>query len=265
MKRNYIKWSIAMAICLLLSSVFCVGVLAIENQKAYGWYVKRNADHHQPAPEAEQKIIEKYNGYYIDKRLENNTQKKVLYLTFDAGYENGNVEKILDVLKEEQVPAAFFVLKNMLIKESTLVKRMVDEGHLVCNHTMSHKDTTKMSEEEFSAELDGLAALYKESTGLDMPMYYRPPEGKYNEKTLQYASKMGYKTVFWSMAYADWDNDHQIPPEKAKDILQKNTHNGAVVLLHPTSKTNTEILGDLIQQWKADGFTFGTLNDLTNG
>lgn len=253
-----------MAVCLVLSALLCIGVLAGENQKTYSWYVKRNAEHKQPVPDAEQRMIEKYNGYYVDKKHGDVAQEKMLYLTFDAGYENGNIAKILDVLKEEDVSAAFFVLKNMITKEGDLVKRMVQDGHLVCNHTMSHKDTTKMSEQDFCAELEGLASIYKDRVGEDMPMYYRPPEGKYNEKTLQYASKMGYKTVFWSMAYADWDNEKQPKAEDAMNILLKNTHNGAVILLHPTSKTNAEILSDLIKTWKAQGYSFGTLDDLTN-
>lgn len=251
-----------MAICLAFSCVFSANVIAAEEDDARHWYLKNNDTHDQPSIDPAQSGIAKYNGYYVDKRCTKTSEDKVLYLTFDAGYENGNVAKILDILKEEQVPAAFFILKNIVLKQETLLRRMVEEGHTVCNHTMTHRDTTKMSEEEFEKELTGLADLYKETIGEEMPRYYRPPEGCYNEKTLRLASDMGYKTVFWSFAYVDWDNDRQPDPEKAKEKIKKHTHNGAVILLHPTSETNVKILSEVIQDWKAQGYRFGTLDEL---
>ena len=259
----YRNWGVALAICLAFSLVFCSMTLASEQEKAYSWFVRHNETHTQPVTDATQRLVERYDGYHVDKAHGDGCEEKVLYLTFDAGYENGNVERILDVLKEENVPAAFFVLKNIIIKNGDLVKRMEGEGHLVCNHTMTHPDTTVMSKKEFEAELTGLASLYTECTGKDMPMYYRPPEGRYNERTLQYAKDLGYKTVFWSLAYADWDNDHQPEPQKAKEKILSRTHNGAIVLLHPTSATNAEIMRDLIKEWRAMGYRFGTLDELT--
>ena len=198
-----------MVICLSFSCVFSASVIAAGQNEALHWYLKNNDAHDQPTIDAVQSRVEKYNGFYVDKRCTKTGEDKVLYLTFDAGYENGNVAKILDILKEEKVPAAFFVLKNIVVKQKTLLRRMVDEGHTVCNHTMTHGDTTKMTDEEFKKELMGLADLYKQVIGEEMPKYYRPPEGCYNEHTLRLASSMGYKTVFWSFAYADWDNDKQ--------------------------------------------------------
>ena len=187
----------------------------------------------------------------------------MVYLTFDAGYENGNVEKILDVLKTENVKGAFFILGNLITRNTELVKRMADEGHTVCNHTVHHKDMTKVSsKEEFSAELCALEELYREYTGKEMAKYYRPPEGKYDEKTLAYANELGYKTIFWSLAYADWDNNKQPSIEKAMKILLDNMHNGAVILLHPTSATNAAIIGELIRTLKAEGYRFGELTGL---
>ena len=251
-----------MAVCLAFSCVFSANVIAAGEEDALHWCLKNNETQDQPAIDAVQSRIEKYNAYYVDKRCTKASNDKVLYLTFDAGYENGNVAKILDILKEENVPAAFFVLKNIISKQTTLLHRMVDEGHIVCNHTMTHRDTTRMTEEEFGQELTGLADLYKEAIGEEMPRYYRPPEGCYNEKTLRWASAMGYKTVFWSFAYVDWDNDKQPEPEIAKEKIRKHTHNGAVILLHPTSETNVKILSDLIKDWKAQGYRFGTLDEL---
>ncbi len=222
------------------------------------WYFKRTENNTQPPVPSEMSYIADYNGYYIGK------DEKVIYLTFDAGYENGNIGKILDILKEENVPAAFFILENLVKRNTDLVKRIADEGHTVCNHTASHRDMTKItSKEEFAAELNKMAELYKNAIGCDMAMYYRPPEGKISEENMKWADELGYKTIFWSFAYADWDNDKQPDPQKAKEKLLSGTHNGEVLLLHPTSSTNAAIFGDLIKEWKAMGYRFGTLDELT--
>jgi peptidoglycan-N-acetylmuramic acid deacetylase len=209
-------------------------------------------------------FIEKYEGYYLDKNHTDYASKKVIYLTFDAGYENGNIAKILDILKEREVPAAFFVLSNIIKKDTDLIKRMVEDGHTVCNHTASHRDMTKIKNiDEFKSELEALESVYKEYTGLDMAKFYRPPEGKFSEQNLQFANELGYKTIFWSFAYADWDNAKQPSLESAYNLIMSNIHNGAILLLHPTSSTNAEILGRVIDDLKIQGFTFGTLDQLT--
>ncbi len=174
------------------------------------------------------------------------------------------MEKILDTLKAEEVPAAFFVLGHLIKKNRELVLRMKEEGHLVCNHTMRHRDMTKItSEEAFAAELQELEALYRREIGGEMPRYYRPPEGRFSEENLRMAQKLGYKTVFWSFAYADWDNEKKPPAEAAIQKILDHTHNGAVILLHPTSATNAAILPELIKRWRAMGYRFGTLDELT--
>ena len=189
--------------------------------------------------------------------------KKVLYLTFDAGYENGCTEKILDVLKQEQVPAAFFLVGNYLERNADLVRRMVAEGHTVGNHTMHHYDMSKLTTKEaFSKELTDLEDLYRKVTGEPMAKFYRPPQGIYSEENLKMAKELGYKTVFWSLAYVDWLVDNQPTAEAALNKLLPRTHPGAVVLLHSTSRTNAQILDQLIAAWKAEGYTFGTLSDL---
>ena len=189
--------------------------------------------------------------------------RKVLYLTFDAGYENGCTEKILDVLKDQQVPAAFFLVGNYLEKNADLVRRMVEEGHIVGNHTMHHYDMSRLTgKDAFSAELQDLEVLYREVTGREMPKFYRPPQGIYSEENLRMAKELGYKTVFWSLAYVDWNNDAQPTREDAFRKLLPRTHPGAVVLLHSTSRTNAAILEELIEKWKEEGYTFGTLEEL---
>ena len=192
-----------------------------------------------------------------------NTAEKKLYLTFDAGYENGCTEQILDVLKKHDVPAAFFLVGNYMQKNADLVRRMVREGHTVGNHTMHHPDMSKISDfDAFSKELTDLETLFKEITGEELPKFYRPPQGIYSEENLKMAQRLGYKTVFWSLAYVDWKNDDQPSKEFAFSKLIPRTHNGAVVLLHSTSQTNAQILDELLTKWKDMGYTFGTVEEL---
>lgn len=224
------------------------------------FYIKKNGNLRPILPDDE-KAIEMYDAFYIDPCKTDGDTDKVLYLTFDAGYENGNVEKILDTLKEENAPGAFFLLGHIIRKNTDLVKRMSREGHIVCNHTENHADMTQCSKEEMCENLSRLESVYKEQTGETMEKFFRFPEGKYDEDHLSYAKEMGYKTFFWSLAYADWDNNKQMNTEKAKKILLENTHNGAIILLHPTSSTNAEILPDLIKAWRAMGYRFGSLKE----
>ena len=202
--------------------------------------------------------LKKYNAAYIGS-----TEEKVIYLTFDAGYENGCTAKILDTLKEHQVPAAFFLVGNYLERNGDLVRRMVEEGHIVGNHTMHHYDMSKIDHKEsFSQELKKLEDLFREVTGKELPKYYRPPQGIYSEENLKMAQELGYRTVFWSLAYVDWNNDSQPTAQEAFDKLIPRIHKGAVVLLHSTSRTNAEILGELLTKWKDLGYRFGTLEEL---
>lgn len=225
------------------------------------WFIKRNGKD-TPMFSSASSTVDKYNGYYIDKHAAKRGDK-VLYLTFDAGYENGNIERILDVLKAKEVPAAFFILDNLILKNEDLVKRMAEDGHLVCNHTKNHRNLSYCSTEEINKNLTDLEKIYEERTGYTLDKYFRFPEGKFSENALKAISDVGYKTIFWSFAYDDWDNTRQ-PDEKAaiKKIIS-NTHDGAVILLHPTSKTNADILPELISTWRDMGYRFGTLHDLT--
>ena len=225
---------------------------------AYNWYCKRAKNHTRPEAEPSMSFISECGGAYIGK----NPEEKVLYLTFDAGYENGNIARILDVLAKHKAHAAFFVLENLAVRNTELVRRMATEGHLVCNHTARHRDMTKMNDEAFAAELKTLENILAEKVGVTCAKFYRPPEGRFSEKNLKAAEALGYKTVFWSLAYADWDNEKQPEPEKSKQLLLANTHNGAVILLHPTSKTNADILDALLTEWEAQGYRFGTLGEL---
>ena len=187
----------------------------------------------------------------------------MLYLTFDAGYENGQTENILDILKKHNVPAAFFLVGNYIERNPDLVRRMAAEGHVVANHTMHHPDMSKISSREnFEKELTQLEELYLKTVGTRMPKYYRPPQGVYSEENLKMAKEIGYKTLFWSLAYADWDNDHQPTRQQALDKLIPRTHNGAVILLHSTSKTNGEILDELLTRWTQMGYEFRSIEEI---
>lgn len=208
-----------------------------------------------PVANATADELKKYNAYYIEK-----TEDKVMYLTFDAGYENGCTAKILDTLKKHKVPAAFFLVGNYIESEPELVKRMVKEGHIVANHTYSHPDMSQiLSEQDFRKELTSLEKLYKKTTGEEMLKLYRPPQGKYSESNLQMAKDMGYTTVFWSLAYVDWYENQQPGREEAFKKLIPRIHPGAVVLLHSTSETNAEVLDELICKWKELGYEFKSL------
>jgi len=258
-------WKRRMKLCVLLISfmLFTLGTDAVEDP-ARGWYCVRNKEHRQPIADVDMRFVENYDGYYIDHAHGDENADKVVYLTFDAGYENGNVAKVLDVLKREEVPGAFFILSNLITHDTSLVARMASEGHLVCNHTMHHRNMACVeSLEEFERELTSLEKLYEEQIGREMAKYYRPPEGSFNERSLRFAQQLGYKTIFWSFAYADWDNQHQPDPQAAKQKILDHMHNGAILLLHPTSATNALILEDVIRTLKSEGYRFGTLDELT--
>ncbi len=205
--------------------------------------------------------LRKYDAAYLG-----DTARKVLYLTFDAGYENGCTEKILDTLKAHNVKAAFFLVGNYIERNADLVRRMAEEGHTVGNHTMHHYDMSKISDREtFSKELGDLETLYRDTTGQELPKFYRPPQGIYSEENLRMAKELGYKTVFWSLAYVDWKNDAQPDPAASVEKLLKRTHDGAVILLHSTSKTNAQILDTLLTRWEKAGYTFATVDELFGG
>ena len=259
MKKRYI---ITFLITIILF-ILAFDVIA-KDSSVFHWYCIRNKEHKQPCCDANMSFIENHNGYYIDKNHGDTCKEKIVYLTFDAGYENGNIAKILDVLKKEQVPGGFFVLGNLITSNPDLIKRMVNEGHLVCNHTYSHKDMSNKTEQEFAAELQKLEDAYKALIGHPLAKYYRPPKGTFSHANMEWANKLGYKTIFWSFAYEDWDNNKQPAKEKAKEKILSNMHNGAVLLLHPTSSTNAEILDEIIQALKEQGYEFGTLDQLTS-
>ena len=256
-KRDLLILLLAVAIAVAVS----VSIFLGSDMETGSWGLSFREEGAPPIGNAGKDQLKVYDAAYIG-----NPAKKVLYLTFDAGYENGSTEKILDILRQQQVPAAFFLVGNYLEKNADLVRRMVEEGHIVGNHTMHHYDMSKLTDQaSFEKELKDLEALFREITGKEMPKYYRPPQGLYSEENLKMAKDLGYKTVFWSLAYVDWNNDHQPSREEALGKLLPRTHPGAVVLLHSTSKTNAEVLEELIGKWKEEGYSFGNVEELFAG
>ena len=234
-----------------------VETVSVQNQ-ADNWGLGFGAEGTQPTGNVTADELKKYNAWYVGDK-----SKNVIYLTFDCGYENGNTEPILDALKKHNAKATFFVVGHFLESAPDIVKRMEAEGHAVGNHTYHHPDMSSISDmTSFQKEMDDVASLYQTVTGKEMIKYYRPPQGKYSTKNLEMAKELGYHTFFWSLAYVDWNVDGQPTKEEAFDKLLTRIHPGAIVLLHSTSKTNGEILDELLTKWEEMGYTFAPLSEL---
>ena len=250
---------VAVALAVVL---FCGGVSAMfglhDAIETGSWGLSFHEEGEPPIGNADAASLRRYDAVYLG-----DTNDKVLYLTFDAGYENGCTAQILDTLKAHNAKAAFFVVGNYLETAPELVQRMADEGHLVGNHTWHHYDMSRIADEAtFTDELTRVEEKYRELTGQAMKKYYRPPQGVYSEENLRMAQALGYRTVFWSLAYVDWLQDDQPTAEEAFSKLLPRTHPGAIVLLHSTSATNAAILDDLLTRWEEAGYRFGSLEEI---
>ena len=227
----------------------------LSNEKI-GWGIKRKDNHNQPDLGAtNKKLIEQYNGIAMG-----NSEENYIYLTFDCGYEAGNTARILDSLKEKNVQAAFFITAHYLNTAPDLVQRMIDEGHIVGNHTVNHPSMPEISDEKIKTELMTLNQTMYEKFGYEMK-YMRPPKGEFSERTLSITESLGFRTVMWSFAYVDWNEDSQPDKQDAINKIISNLHNGEVMLLHATSKTNSEIMSDIIDQTRNEGYKFRSLDE----
>ena len=256
-------------ILLFFCASFCIGRFtaqmkeqlrpsAIACSSEGNWGLSFQTDGEPPIANASMEELARFDAYYAQ-----NTIEKVLYLTFDAGFENGNTPIILDALKKHSAPATFFVVGTYIESNPDLIKRMENEGHIVGNHTYHHPDMTKLSSlSAFEKELKDVENAYNNVTGKEMTKFYRPPQGKYNENNLQMAKDLGYHTFFWSLAYVDWQENNQPTKEEAFDKLLTRVHPGAIVLLHSTSKTNGEILDELLTKWEEMGYQFKSLDTI---
>lgn len=217
-----------------------------------------NGSEQQPSGNVTADALKQYDTYYLG-----DSKEKVIYLTFDCGYENGNTKPILQALKKHNAKGTFFVVGHFLESSPDLVKQILAEGHVIGNHTYHHPDMSSIAtKESFQKELDDNAALFQQITGEEMAKYYRPPQGKYSAVNLKMAKELGYHTFFWSLAYVDWYEDRQPSHEEAFAKLTGRIHPGAIVLLHSTSKTNGEILDELLSKWEDMGYTFQPLSHL---
>lgn len=228
------------------------------NEKLAWWFKRDNA--HGPSGCDDKVVLSDYGAYYLDENVPED--EKVIYLTFDCGYENGFTGHILDVLAEEDVPACFFVTKTYIRDNIDLTKRMKEEGHQVGNHTITHPSLPTKSYEEIEKEICGCADYMKEATGYDMDPYLRPPCGEYSERTLAITHDLGFKTIFWSMAYLDYDVNKQPGADYVINHFNKYHHNGAIILMHNVSSSNSEALQTVIRNLKAEGYRFASLNEL---
>lgn len=219
----------------------------------HGWGFTRNKEHQQPAVGWYGPVISKYNSIYVG-----DPHQKKIYLTFDEGYENGYTPMILDVLKANNVKAHFFITSAYLKDQPELVKRMVAEGHVVGNHSVNHPSMPEVSVEQAIQEIQGLQQQLDSVVKYDMYLF-RPPRGEWSERTLKITEDLGYKTVFWSMAYQDWLVDQQQGWERAYNHVMENIHNGAVILLHAVSSDNAEALDRIIKDLKKQGYVFSVI------
>ena len=252
------KRMIVLGLILLAAIALGLGIYWGRTLETGSWGLSFRQEGQAPVGNAGSRQLGTYGAAYMGS-----PDQKVLYLTFDAGYENGNTEKILDALKSHNAKGAFFLVGNFARDNADLVRRMAAEGHIVGNHTMHHYDMSKIADRDtFQKELKGVEELYEKATGKPLDKYYRPPQGVYSEENLRMAQELGYHTVFWSLAYVDWNQDSQPSHEQAFEKLIPRTHNGAVVLLHQTSATNGEIMDELLTRWEKMGYRFGTLDEL---
>lgn len=269
---HYIKKSRFLCSLLLLAGAFTLGSLlgiltgtlsptkeTSASVQSASWGLSFQEEGKRPAGNATIDDLKQYNAYYAS-----NTDEKILYLTFDAGYENGNTPAILEALKKHQAPAVFFAVGNFIKDNPDLIKRMITEGHIVGNHTMTHPDMSQISSmESFQKELEGVEELYTSVTGEPMTKFYRPPRGVYSTENLSMAKELGYSTFFWSLAYVDWIQEQQPSKEEAFQKLIPRIHPGAIVLLHNTSSTNAAILDELLTRWEEMGYQFHSIKELT--
>lgn len=271
MKKNSIFISILSIFAIIATLSFCIsetkrGYIGVNSgvtedfnnitNKKICWGIKRADNHLQPDVESENKrVIEKYNGLCIG-----NSEKKYLYLTFDAGYEAGYTEKILEVLKQNDVKATFFITGHYLNTKPELVQKMIENGNTVGNHTVNHKSMPEIELDTIKKEVMNLHTAVYEKFGYEMK-YIRPPKGEFSERTISYTNSLGYTTVLWSLAYDDWDENKQGREAYGKSKVLDNLHNGAIILLHSNSKDNANILDSVIKEAKNNGYEFKSLDE----
>ena len=254
-KKNIVFIILSLALIIGFSFA-CKHFISASKNTNWGLSFKKQGE--RPTGNATPEYLKEFNSYFIAPE-----GNKKIYITFDAGYEAGYTPKILGVLEKHNVKATFFIVGTLMKSNPELIKQIDEKGHIVANHSMHHPNMSKMSTmEDFKKEIEPVEELYKEITGKDMKKFYRPPQGIFSETNLKMANELGYKTIFWSLAYVDWYKDKQPSKEDALNKIMSRIHDGAIILLHSTSKTNSEILDELLTKLEKQGYTFGTLEEL---
>lgn len=219
-----------------------------------GWSFVRNSEHQVPGIPKAARFITKYGGMYVG-----DTSRKVIYLTFDNGYENGYTTPILEALRNNGVKASFFVLESYINKNPELIKQMVADGHAVLNHTSSHTSMPDVSDSRIEEEIQKTEEAFRNVTGKEMAPYLRPPSGEFSERSVALTQRLGYSTVFWSMAFKDWDVNDQPGADYSYNHVMTNAHPGAIILLHAVSSSNAGALDRILKDLKAEGYEFSLL------
>ncbi len=257
MKKVNIFTTLILSLIIICTFSFIpINALASDDLELNWYFVNREKGKTPEPPKESVGFFSDFGAYYVG-----DTNSKILYLTFDEGYENGNTPKILDILKDEQVPAAFFVVKPYIKEQPDIVKRMVDEGHLIGNHTISHLSLPTLTSEKLEQDIIALDKIVYEKWKVNMK-YMRPPMGEYSERVLKELKDLGHRAVFWSFAYDDYDVNNQKGTDYAYKMIMNNLHNGEVMLLHAVSKDNTEVLDKILKDIKAQGYEFRSLNEI---
>lgn len=235
------------------------GVYAnMENMKDNWWF--RRKENHVPSGSGEQFVMKEYQGFFLNKSASN--EDKVIYLTIDCGYGSSNTEVLLDIFQQQDIKVTFFITKYFMDENPEYVRRMVADGHTIGNHSMTHADLTELSDAEIYAEIIGCEEAFYEITGTQMNLFFRPPEGAYSKRTMQITEDLGYTTIFWSLAYRDFDLKNQPGKEYVLDHFETYHHNGAIPLMHNDSDSNMEAMDEVIIFLKEQGYRFGTLDEL---
>jgi peptidoglycan-N-acetylmuramic acid deacetylase len=230
--------------------------------KAQSWWYTKSVNHKTPiVSKGTKELLKKYDAYYVY-----NTDEKIIYLTFDLGYENGYTTEILDVLKKHDIKATFFICKSVISSNPKGIKRMVKEGHVVANHTVKHIAFYNLSKSSLKKELEGVEDAFEELTGEKMVKMVRPPEGGYSEKSLANTKKLGYTTIFWSIALPnDWNLKDQPSKATTLALFKKQNHKGAIVLLHAVSPMVANNLDEMLTQLEDKGYEFRLVTDINSG
>ena len=255
MKRNNIINRLFILFSALIFT-FVFSISRIPNASAYGWGISKNNQHKVPDVGFYKNEIEGTDSYYVG------SEEKKIYLTFDAGYDNGNIEKIVKILKEYEVPATFFSTGDFLERNPDLVKLIDENGLIIGNHMYSHKDITKISDEVLKEEITKVEEIFKSITGKEMIKLFRPPKGEFTKEALLKVKNLGYKTFFWSIAYLDWNTKDQKGEDYTYNSVINNLHDGAIILMHSVSDDNVKCLPKIIEKARTLGYTFDSLENI---